>query len=318
MKTLLLFTLLCFPAFAQDPPNPQPPTPPAPVIVTIEGPANIKQGDFVDFNVVGGEGDAVKWRIASATNSTTDVPQMREGKGGKRSVEFAYRAGVWTIHVSVFDTATKEIVDDFHTFSVEGTKPPEPDPNPPVIKPLAQLAGDKAHTFELIYKNLLVSIGKAGYTLADYQRDEKASLEEFGLVGHPASVEIAKRSAGLTLVQLTPVLEKVIVDLGVVPPVPSGKRTVVLVHESADDDAAMGRLIVNIRDGEIAKYLKDGGHTCLILDDDLDAPILAGLKPFNELPALYILDSATNTITHKQTAPMTGADFLAALKKGGA
>jgi hypothetical protein len=112
-------------------------------------------------------------------------------------------------------------------------------------------------------------------------------------------------------------------------PVVSGKRRLLLVHESADDTPEVSRLIVSLRTGTSAAYLDSKGHKLSILDDDsVDAagkpaadveqwrPHFAGMK----LPALFVLDETGKTLLHKQEIPAgsTAAQVVEIVKgKGG-
>jgi len=113
------------------------------------------------------------------------------------------------------------------------------------------------------------------------------------------------------------------------PPAPvSGVRRLVIVRESTNDTAELSRLLINLRDGTAADYLKSKGHTFDLLDpDDKDPdgttsdnvelwkPFLVGL----ELPAVVEIDAATNKVVHKYSLPSTAtaADVIASLKEHG-
>ena len=113
------------------------------------------------------------------------------------------------------------------------------------------------------------------------------------------------------------------------PVVVSGKRRLLLVHESADDTPEVSRLLVALRAGTAAAYLSEKGHKLSILDDDsVDAsgkpaadveqwrPHFSGLK----LPVLFVLDETGKTLIHKQelSAGTTAAQVVEIVKgKGG-
>lgn len=110
------------------------------------------------------------------------------------------------------------------------------------------------------------------------------------------------------------------------PPAVEGRRTVVLLHESQDDSAAFARMAVQLRTGEQADYLKAKGHTLLILDDDSTDQLgnrpklvvdLLAVTP--QLPALFVLDSATGAVLHSRplTDAANAAGVLAVLKEYG-
>ncbi len=315
LVTALLLATLSFPkeAWPQDPPPPQPP-PPTPL--EISAAATYSVGEFIDIEAKGGAGKAIRWRFKDPLGVP---PQLRyPAKDNKRLIELSYQPGTWTLECSVSDGDTIE--DASHTFTIAGVGPgPGPEP-PPKPLTLAQLAGDKAAPLSQMYVTIKESIGKPITTFEQFRAAEAAALTANELTGHGATAEIARRTT-VTFDKLTAALDAIITELGT-PPLPQGKRLVVLIHETEDDDAAMSRLIVNIRDGEIGKYLKAGGHPSpLILDDDLDAPILKELAPALvgvQLPALIILDATTHAVAHKQSTPNSLTEFLAALKKGGA
>lgn len=111
------------------------------------------------------------------------------------------------------------------------------------------------------------------------------------------------------------------------PPVVSGLRTVLIFRESADATTKTRDMIVSLRAGAQASYLKSKGHTLVIMDKDtLDAtgksalekwlPLLSGTP----LPALVVYDPVSKTIVDKETIPDTDkqADFvIEAVKKTG-
>lgn len=107
----------------------------------------------------------------------------------------------------------------------------------------------------------------------------------------------------------------------VVPPVVTGKRHLLLVHETAEDTPEVARMIVSLRSGAAADYLKSKEHKLYILDDDSQAaaawrPHFEGMK----LPAIFILDETAKTLLHKQELPAgtTGAQVVDIVKgKGG-
>jgi hypothetical protein len=107
----------------------------------------------------------------------------------------------------------------------------------------------------------------------------------------------------------------------VVPPVITGKRHLLLVHETAEDTPEVARMIVGLRSGAAADYLKSKEHKLYILDDDSQAaaawrPHFEGMK----LPAIFILDETAKTLIHKQELPAstTAAQVVDIVKgKGG-
>lgn len=115
---------------------------------------------------------------------------------------------------------------------------------------------------------------------------------------------------------------------GPVPPTPvvEGKRTVVIVHESADQTPAQSRLFTTLRTGQVASYIVAKGHTLLILDDDSvdqnDRPlkVVTDLITLGDpLPFVGILDSNTGAVLHhRPLTPAASAEgVLAVLKENG-
>jgi hypothetical protein len=113
------------------------------------------------------------------------------------------------------------------------------------------------------------------------------------------------------------------------PPVPvSGKRSIVLIRETADDTPAVGRMIVGLRSGSCAAYMTSKGHTLDMLDIDSvgpDGKPAALIEQFRPeivgmtLPVLVVADYATLKLISKQTLPptATAADVVEAVKKAG-
>lgn len=111
------------------------------------------------------------------------------------------------------------------------------------------------------------------------------------------------------------------------PPVPvSGKRAVLILRETADATDRTRALIVGLRAGAQASYLKSKGHSLTILDDDtvdkdgkpvLDkwTPHIAGLT----LPVCIVYDPETRTILDKQSLPAaaTADTVIEFLKRAG-
>ena len=107
-------------------------------------------------------------------------------------------------------------------------------------------------------------------------------------------------------------------------PVPSvGPRQVLIIRESADDSPDIGRVLVALRNGEPAAYLKAKGHGLLILDDDAKGPdgqpsaTVAKFAPFPVLPVLIVSDPATDKVTLREPLPKDAAGVLDLIKKGG-
>lgn len=94
-------------------------------------------------------------------------------------------------------------------------------------------------------------------------------------------------------------------------PTPVGKLTAVIVRESEEDTPVLGGVFVALRTGEPAKWLRERGHTLVIIDDDTtDAqgnpiPLVQTFKSLGiAMPALFLLDS-TNQVIHKSTLSAT-------------
>jgi hypothetical protein len=108
-------------------------------------------------------------------------------------------------------------------------------------------------------------------------------------------------------------------------PSPSGVRQVVIVRESADATPETSRLIVAMRSGPSADYMKSKGHTTLILDDDskdaagnVPAVIAANNAAITEigLPCVLILDS-TGRLVAKAKLPETADGVVELVKANG-
>lgn len=110
------------------------------------------------------------------------------------------------------------------------------------------------------------------------------------------------------------------------PPVVSGKRSLLIVHESADDAPWFSRIVNGIQGGPQAAYMKEKGHTLSLLQTDdknehgqspkaVEAwrPFYADLKS----PVLLIIDPATKTLLHREAlTPTATADSIVATVKG--
>lgn len=99
------------------------------------------------------------------------------------------------------------------------------------------------------------------------------------------------------------------------PPLPVGKLTAVIVHETEDDSPAAARLFIALRTGTPAKWIRDQGHSLLILDDDaVDATgqplaLVSTLKSLGvPMPALFVLDGQDRVLVKQTLAEGTTAD----------
>lgn len=107
------------------------------------------------------------------------------------------------------------------------------------------------------------------------------------------------------------------------PPPTPGKRTVVILHESEDATPQFSRMVNGLRSGDNAKYLKDRGHTLLIIDDDTTDEIGRPLEVVTQLsadglpmPALFVLDEG-GAVVHKQPlSPEANAAGVMEVLKG--
>lgn len=117
------------------------------------------------------------------------------------------------------------------------------------------------------------------------------------------------------------VVPPVVVPPVVVPPAPvAGKRQILIIHESASDDPAVGGMLIQLRNGEPAKYLKEKGHQLYELDDDdVDearhpTPLVEKWRPHYagmKLPAVFIITDK-GELVHKQELP-TGTKAAAVI-----
>lgn len=102
--------------------------------------------------------------------------------------------------------------------------------------------------------------------------------------------------------------------------VKAGPRGVTIIRESSEDTPAAGRLWTALRNPPHSDYLKEKGHTLLILDADAEdengrpspavevwKPVIVGVK----MPALVIYDPASKKILDKRSiVPEDGADAI--------
>lgn len=321
MRSLfLLLAIVAFPVFGQDPPAPPTPdegirieTPDRAdaaslVRVTLKG-VKMEQGTVIFWDVLNGD------RILDEKNLEKLGTRLLLSDGASKS---PYRIRAFGVSEGKAFATMAEL------WIGEAPTPPVPPPQPVVT--LAQLAGKDAAALGQLYAAMLESLGKSLFVDLDhFKRTEAAALKDRGLESNGAKAEIAKRLAVASLEDLKAPLETIVKELGSTPtPVPSGKRLIVYVHETADATGDVGRLITDIRAGQVAKYIKDKGHPSpVILDDDLQSSLLTQLASELSgmtLPALFVLDDATKAVAYKQSLPKetTPVQFLEAIKKGGA
>jgi hypothetical protein len=110
------------------------------------------------------------------------------------------------------------------------------------------------------------------------------------------------------------------------PPVVEGNREIVIIRETADTTSDQARLLVMLRVGVAAEYLTAKGHKLAILDDDAvdengqpSKYVAEWLKIVQgiPLPAMAIVDKATQTVLDKRPLPATPDEFLDAVRKAG-
>lgn len=114
------------------------------------------------------------------------------------------------------------------------------------------------------------------------------------------------------------------------PPVPprpvSGKRKVVVLHETVEDTYEMSSLIVELQAGEsaAAKHIETKGHSVAFLDDDLEqARVLIatanaqGASIGADRPAMVIMDEKGVVLWAGKMESVTATWFLDQLKKYG-
>lgn len=112
------------------------------------------------------------------------------------------------------------------------------------------------------------------------------------------------------------------------PPVPvvEGKRSILIVRETADATPDVARMITALRTPPHADYLKSKGHTLAILDDDSvdengnPSPLVEAWRPHfagMTLPVVFVIDPAGGKLIHKQSIPSTAtADDVMQILKG--
>lgn len=102
---------------------------------------------------------------------------------------------------------------------------------------------------------------------------------------------------------------------GVLPSAASaGPRSVVLVYESSDNTPAFARLVLDLRDGEAAKYLAEKNHTLTVIDRDAPDPngdrsklLAKWSNEIGETPVVLVLDSTGAKLVGKGPIDKNGA-----------
>lgn len=107
-----------------------------------------------------------------------------------------------------------------------------------------------------------------------------------------------------------------------------GACDIVIVRETADDTPEIGRLVVGLQSGDVAKYLESKGHELYLLDDDAKdandskAAMLKSIEPAIlglQEPVLVMVDRASKRILHKESLPkgVKASDVLSLVKEHG-
>jgi hypothetical protein len=207
------------------------------------------------------------------------------------------------------------VLDGKATFGHSDAKVVVGDPEPP--KPLSELiAGETAAKLAALYRAMAVVPPPD-----DFWAAHASLVEERGIVLSADALK-ALHARLDALVADAPALQaelaKIAGELGEdpapppTPPVVEGKRRIVILHESGDDDPAQARLYVQLRGSAVAPYLASKGHKLDILDAT-DNPLANGLT----LPAMLILDASTGAKIATLPLPASTAAFLEAVKSNG-
>jgi hypothetical protein len=105
------------------------------------------------------------------------------------------------------------------------------------------------------------------------------------------------------------------------PPVPvvGGKRVAMFIHEASEMSPDVNILITKLRDGSSAQWIKDKGHSLLILDKDQKemGKYQATLETEGKkgTPRLVVLDQATNTVLLSESFDGDNPDTVVELIK---
>lgn len=106
-------------------------------------------------------------------------------------------------------------------------------------------------------------------------------------------------------------------------PVPSGKRWVLLVHESSENSPGFSQAVTLLRQPPHGPWMVSNGHSLSILDkdatDEHGKSAFATWQPhFADLalPAVLVLDKGTGKVVHKESLAegFTAEDVIALLK----
>ena len=108
--------------------------------------------------------------------------------------------------------------------------------------------------------------------------------------------------------------------------VTDGPKLIAVVMPTEDSNPSADMLVLELRAGDPAKYLKEKAHTLVVLDDEQKGadknpdPLVEALRPLFEttgLPATFVMDPETWKVYGQFKLPATGPEWLDALKKSG-
>lgn len=338
---ILLLTLFVYPARGQAP---KPPAPVAPITVKVKAPAlAVLRGPTA--------GD-VTWvydeRLLPASQVYAD--------GGSKVLVFSAAGG--TYHVVCVSHGAAGFAQQVYLVTFEGGPGPGPRPPDTLEARLGRAyAADQAAGKDKVRLKYLSEIyAKAGeflripqtvsraYEIIDFAvaqavpagelpatlREIDAYLQQAVPRSQDAPLTDALRTALRTA--FDDVSRAVASLVGPRPPPPDpevkpGARQVLLIRETAAGTPALARLVVALRVGVHAEWLKSRGHSLLILDDDAvgpdgqPTPALAKWRPHYaglKLPAVVIADPAGNMLHAAPLLDNAAVDVvIEAIKKTG-
>ncbi len=328
--TIVVLVVSSVVAYGQEPapaPAPSPPVPrvlvpavePTPAL-SIEGPTEGIVNDFNDFTAMGHpEKCTFTWHV---------LPRDHKAKirlsDKQNSLTLVGPPGKYSLLLVVSDGTAAQ--SDWHEFTIPGDIPTPPGPpRPPVVvKTLRDLAGPDATKVEKLHADMLEAIGKGLFdTVERFKEVYAAAVKDRGLENNLAVLECSKRLGLATLDEIKAALVKINDELKTAPTPISGKRHVVILHESADDTAEQARIWNQLRAGQASEYMISKGHKLDILDDDVVdgsgqlPPLVAKLNALNvATPALFILDES-KAVLHSQALPSSTSQIMEVLKAHG-
>lgn len=299
-------------------PIPAPTPAPAPEITVIATP-RVELGHWVKIKITT-TGTLPRVRVRQVLPGEDLYLPADDGSGESNSGVLSLGNGVYVLTWSQGEFAIEADAQTplgtitAVTRSVIG-EPPPPGP-PPIVKTLADLAGDKAPALALSYSQLLEAIGD--FTDVDhFRRTEVALIAKRGLTGHGATAEIAKRLNVKTLAELQAALERVVAELGSPspPPVSPDKTTAATYVYEKDDGgvpppvgAALGELnAAGLRATTFEEDTTDGSGS---VPDQYVVPLKAAREA--GLPSLVV--TAGQRVKRVVKAPTTKEQVLEAAK----